>query len=92
MNGMARDEEGVGWSWFEDAAPSTRPHTEDVTAAFARCLDSEDGVLVMAHLRHVTVERVLGPEVPATALRYLEGQRQLVGYMAELLKRGRGDK
>jgi len=91
MNEVAPDEEGVGWSWFDAAAPSTRLHT-DVTTAFARCLDSEDGRFVMAHLRQLTVARVLGPETSASALRYLEGQRQLVGYMTELMQRGRGSK
>ena len=89
MNRLAPDEGSVGWSWFEDAAAPARPQLE-VTTAFARCLDTEDGKLVMAHLRQLTVERVLGPEASASALRYLEGQRQLVGYMAELVKRGRG--
>ncbi|MBL4721071.1 MAG: hypothetical protein JKY20_08075 [Alphaproteobacteria bacterium] len=63
----------------------------DVSSAFARCFSSDDGAVVMAHLRGVTVERALGADASVAMLRHLEGQRQLVGYMARMAKIGRGD-
>jgi len=67
------------------------PELAEVERAFARCLASRDGQVVLAYLRSVTVERALGPDAEAAALRHLEGQRQLVHRIAALAARGRGE-
>ncbi len=66
------------------------PEMAEVERAFARCFSGRDGRIVLAYLRSVTVERALGPDAEAAALRHLEGQRQLVGRMTALAARGRG--
>ncbi len=77
----------AGWAWLS-AAPAT-PGSEELAAVFARCFASIDGTRVLNHLRAVTVERTLSPDAPDTALRHLEGQRQLVQAMHALVARGR---
>lgn len=57
--------------------------------AYARCLSGPDGERVMAHLRAMTTERALGPDVSEAVLRDLEGQRRLVASMAAMAARGR---
>ncbi|MEI6558956.1 MAG: hypothetical protein WCO00_11165 [Rhodospirillaceae bacterium] len=76
-----------GWSWLT-AAPMTGAGDE-LAAAFARCFTGADGARVLQHLRVVTLERSLGPDAPDTALRHLEGQRQLVQAINALVARGR---
>lgn len=82
------------WAWLSDDKAKT---VEDITGAddveltrsFTRTFLGRDGIRVMAHLRSITKERALGPEVPASVLRYLEGQRSLVAYIERLILRGR---
>jgi hypothetical protein len=74
-----------------DPRNSTHPAPEpaELARAFARALSSADGELVLAHLRRLTRERSLGPDVPDATLRHLEGQRQLVAQIEALVARGR---
>ncbi len=76
-----------GWAWLS-AAP-TVAGGDELAAAFARCFSDADGLRVLTHLRAVTTERCLGPDAPDTALRHLEGQRQLVQAIHALIARGR---
>ena len=76
-----------GWAWLS-AAP-TAAGGDDLAAAFARCFTGHDGNRVLQHLRAVTTERSLGPDAPDSALRHLEGQRQLVQAIGALVARGR---
>ena len=62
---------------------------EELAAAFGRCFGGPDGARVLSHLRAVTTERSLGPDAPESALRHLEGQRQLVQAISALVARGR---
>ncbi|TVR97363.1 MAG: hypothetical protein EA406_09890 [Rhodospirillales bacterium] len=92
----------TGWAWL-DTAPSRaddcgdgtaaapdRPAGPELARAFARCFRTDDGETVLCHLRGLTVERAVGPDVSDQALRFLEGQRQLVNYVTNLVKRGHG--
>lgn len=58
---------------------------EEIRRAFAKCFNTREGQIVLAVLKRMTQERYLGPDSSADALRHLEGQRQLVGYMLSLL-------
>ena len=58
---------------------------EEIRWAFAKCFNTREGQIVLAVLKRMTQERYLGPDSSADALRHLEGQRQLVGYMLSLL-------
>ncbi|MBL4615895.1 MAG: hypothetical protein JKY27_13640, partial [Magnetovibrio sp.] len=57
--------------------------------AYARCFSTVEGERVLKHLRSITLERALGPGAPTQTLRHIEGQRQLVSYIAALSERGR---
>lgn len=84
-----------GWAWLEpqDANGEEIPHTrvdgEDVIGmAFVRCFHTVDGQRVLQHLRHLTLDRTVGPATSNKALRYLEGQRALVAHIVSLVARG----
>lgn len=57
--------------------------------SFARCFGTHDGERVLAHLRAMTRDRVLGPEASDAALRHIEGQRQLIAFVGSQIVRGR---
>jgi len=92
-----------GWSWFDrdgdagngrqfsndTAVSELRDPGRDLRLAYARCFSSADGKRVLEHLRAITLERAFGPDVLADTLRHVEGQRQLVSFMAALTDRGR---
>jgi len=89
--GEPRSPGAPGWAWLS-AAPTAAggpADREELAAAFARCFTGTDGARVLQHLRAVTTERSLGPDAPDTALRHLEGQRQLVQAIHALVARGR---
>lgn len=94
----AHAQERKGWSWFERDASGADDGAEDfglpdagreLRVAYARCFDGPDGEKVLNHLRALTLERALGPDVNAQTLRHMEGQRQLVVYILAQLERGR---
>lgn len=57
---------------------------EEIRRSFARCFNNREGLIVLSHLRRLTLERYLGPDISSDALRHLEGQRYLVGYICSL--------
>ncbi|MEG3618981.1 hypothetical protein V5T82_10990 [Magnetovibrio sp. PR-2] len=83
-----------GWAWFErfaeheDEVVSAQAEQE-IRLAYARCFSSPDGQRVLEHLRSMTLERAMGPNVSAEHLRHIEGQRQLVSTIEQLTQRGR---
>jgi hypothetical protein len=93
---MTRDD--GGWAWFDDDAPpapgnaeaarADRADRRALTEAAARCFRGRDGETVLAYLRAITLERALGPGAGDALLRHLEGQRQLVAHLFQLIRRG----
>ena len=83
-----------GWDWFDLAPQETedleRPlgSNADLLHAYARTFRSEAGCQVLRHLRSITTHRVIGPETSDACLRHLEGQRQLVKYIVNLVEHG----
>lgn len=65
----------------------TRPQ-ETVARAFARCFGSPDGKIVLEHLHQQTLCRVTDPVTAADNLRFLEGQRQLVLWIVQMIAKG----
>lgn len=55
---------------------------------YARAFSTAAGRAVLAHLRHITIERVLGPDASDAQLRWLEAQRQLVHQIENIISRG----
>lgn len=64
---------------------------EAVYRAFARVFTGPDGDLVLRHLRAITKETVLGPNIPDAQLRHHEGARCLVHTIETLTERGQHD-
>ncbi len=60
-----------------------------VAPAFARTFSSPDGQLVLAHLENITLYRVTGPAVTDAELRFLEGERFIVHYIKNFIRRGK---
>lgn len=85
----------LGWAWFSQGDPAQlhlESHVDggiELLRAYARCFGTVDGDRVIAHLRAITLERVVGPDVSEAFLRHLEGQRYLVAFVCSLIKRGR---
>ena len=89
-----------GWRWFDpphEDGRDGRDGAEDqavaqaaaLARAAARTFAAPEGRAVLDHLIDLTQRRALGPDAPVAALRHLEGQRQLVAYLAALAARGR---
>ncbi|MCM1294125.1 MAG: hypothetical protein NC311_01005 [Muribaculaceae bacterium] len=55
---------------------------------YARAFSTVAGRAVLAHLRRITVERVLGPDASDAQLRGLEAQRALVHQIENMISRG----
>ncbi len=62
---------------------------KEMERVFARLFSSEDGKKALAYLQVMTFQRALGPSSSDTELRYLEGQRAMVGTILRLIDRGR---
>ena len=93
-----RNEARKGWSWFDREEPRDEEASTgadmpdaglDQRLAYARCFAGPDGQKVLTHLRALTLDRALGPDVNAQTLRHMEGQRQLVTYILAQFERGR---
>ena len=87
--------DNLGWAWFgqgDPAEPNLESHVDgglELDRAYARCFGTAEGDRVIAHLRAITFERVVGPNVSEAFLRHLEGQRHLVAFVCSLIERGR---
>jgi hypothetical protein len=80
------------WKWFgDDEARKTAPSkfdTEQIANIAARLFQSTEGQYLIDFLRAITIERTLGPDAPGAQLRHLEGQRQLIATLTNLINRG----
>lgn len=59
---------------------------ENIYKNYARTFSTPSGRAVLAHLRKITIERVLGPNATESQLRSLESQRALVHQIENLTK------
>lgn len=84
----------LGWSWFEaDLPPTGNKESQpdrNLSQVFARCFRSEEGMIVLRHLKSITQSRGFGPTASDALLRHMEGQRQLVTQIISLVEQGRG--
>ncbi len=60
----------------------------DIEKYYARVFHGHDGAIVLAHLRQITIERILGSDASDALLRTVEGQRALVHHIEQLIQRG----
>ncbi len=64
---------------------------EKLEHEYARTFSGASGRAVIAHLRKITIERVLGPHATDGELRTIEGARALVHQIENMIERGRGN-
>lgn len=62
---------------------------KEIEQNFARAFSTSAGAAVLAHLRKITIERVLGPNASDSELRGLEAQRALVHLIENMIERGK---
>ena len=60
----------------------------DIEKQYARVFSGISGQQVLNHLRTITLERVLGPNVSNEELRWWAAQNALVHQIENLIKRG----
>lgn len=82
------------WPWHPDDFPSSRSEAgheplEDTAYLAARCFRGQDGQRFLHYLRSLTLCRTLGPGAGDALLRHVEGQRQLVQHICNLVEKGR---
>jgi hypothetical protein len=63
----------------------------DIARAFARAFETQDGKTVLEHLHQHTLFRVTDPNLPPDQLRFLEGQRQLVLFICQMIAKGKNE-
>lgn len=66
-----------------------RLDAQELAPLAARCFRGTDGERLLGYLKDITLNRALAPEVSDSFLRYVEGQRQLVAHLINLVERGR---
>lgn len=66
-----------------------RIEQRDMERIFARLFSSDDGRKALAYLQMITFQRALGAGAADSELRYMEGQRAMVGTILRLIDRGR---
>lgn len=74
---------------FQDLSVMPVQDMREVEKTFARLFSSDDGKKALAYLQRATYQRVMSADASDAQLRYLEGQRALVGGMMRLAQRGR---
>ena len=62
----------------------------DIELAYAKTFAGNMGQRVLAHMRKITIERVLGPNATESELHSLESQRFFVHQIENLIQRGQG--
>ncbi len=62
---------------------------QEIEKSYARIFSSAPGIMVLNHLRKITIERVLGANATDAELRSLEAQRALVHQIETLIERGK---
>ena len=60
----------------------------EIEKQYARTFSSVSGKQVLSHLRSLTIERVLGPNVTDNELRWWAAQKALVHQIENLIQRG----
>ena len=63
--------------------------SENIAQDFARTFCTPSGARVIAHLRKITIERVLGANATDAELRGVEAQRALVHQIDNMIERGK---
>lgn len=58
---------------------------------YTRCFSTPAGTAVLSHLRDMTINRVMSPNMSDNHLRWVAAQCALVRHIESMILRGRGD-
>lgn len=61
---------------------------QDIEKQYARTFATNSGKQVLAHLRSMTIERIVGPNVSNEDLRWWAAQNALIHHIENLIKKG----
>ncbi len=61
---------------------------QDIEKQYVRTFATNSGKQVLAHLRSITIERIIGPNVSNEDLRWWAAQNALVHQIENLIKKG----
>lgn len=61
---------------------------KDIEKQYARTFLSASGKQVLAHLRSITIERIVGPNITNDDLRWWAAQNALIHQIESFIKRG----
>lgn len=61
---------------------------QDIEKQYARMFATNSGKQVLAHLRSITIERIMGPNISNEDLRWWAAQNALVHQIENLIKKG----
>lgn len=61
---------------------------KNIAIEFTRTFNCNSGKRVLEYLKSITLERYLSPQSTNEELRYLEGQRYLISFITNMIKRG----
>jgi hypothetical protein len=70
-------------------APGAKTDLDVLALEVAHTFESAGGKKVLEYLRSITLARYLPPNATDAELRYLEGQRYLVSFIANMVKKGK---
>lgn len=62
----------------------------NIEVDFVRAFNSVSGKRVLKYLMSITLARYLAPNATDNELRYLEGERFLVSFILNMIKKGKG--
>lgn len=75
----------MNFALFLDKFLGRAPTDSAVAAAFARCFATDDGKRVLDALMRHCFARTTDPKLDDASLRFLEGQRQLVLWITQMI-------
>lgn len=61
---------------------------QDIEKQYARTFATNSGKQVLAHLRSITIERIVGPNISNEDLRWWAAQNALIHHIENLIKKG----
>lgn len=61
---------------------------QDIEKQYARAFATNAGQQVLTHLRSITIERIIGPNVSNEDLRWWAAQNALIHQIENLIKKG----
>ena len=76
--------------FFNVLSKDEKQDFSNIEVDFVRAFNSVSGKRVLKYLMSITLARYLAPNATDNELRYLEGERFLVSFILNMIKKGKG--